>query len=270
LRNAFLALLCCAGNGGAQVIISPAVVLFADNERLASVAVRNVSGVPQEVSLGFRFGYPESDSAGNYTVRYDDAAAAGRYSMSDWVRAFPRQFVLPPGAEQVVRLVAQPPAGLADGAYWTRMAVASQPRVAVADQPGRVAAQVVVRLEQITSVIYRRGQLTSAVSLGEITTHSENGGRYLLVPLSRTGSAPFVGSLSLVVRLPDGSSVARVQVPVLVYFNSVHRVRLPPEAWQSGVEHNVLVTVTAGREDLARKRLPATAPVTTRVAYTPH
>lgn len=253
-----------------QVLVSPSTVLLGDNERIATLSVRNVSGVPQEVTVGFRFGYPYSDSVGTITVRYGDSVAAVKHSMAGWVRAFPRQAVVPPGAEQLVRLIAQPPADLDDGAYWTRMIIASQPQNPPVGSPGEASsARVILRVEQISSVIYQRGRTVAGVTLGSVKTYTDSSGAHLLVALVRTGALPYLGTIGVRVRDEAGNLVHEGTVLVSVYFDGVYRLKLPAQAWRSSSHYTADVSVLHHRPDVSGDRMPVAPPVTGTLTYTP-
>lgn len=254
----------------AQVVVSPSAVLLSDTERVSSVAVRNVSGVTQEVSLSFRFGYARSDTVGNTTVVYGDSLVAVRHSMTDWIRAYPRQFVLPAGAVQVVRLIGQPPGGLEDGVYWTRLAVGAQPQSPPVDSVSpTVSTRITLRIEQVIPVFFRRGRAETNVILGTAYLHSDSGATHLLVPLTRKGTAPFLGGISLRVRDADGRLVHEASVPVTVYFDAVYRLLLPASALQPGTRYSAEISASARRPDIPSERLLAIEPVSSRFGYTP-
>jgi P pilus assembly chaperone PapD len=254
----------------AQIVLSPSVVLLSDAERVSSLSVRNVSGTAQEVSLSFRFGYARSDAVGKMTVLYGDSAVAERHSMTDWLRAYPRQFVLPAGAVQVVRLIGQPPGGLEDAVYWTRLAVGAQPQSPPVDSlSAAVSTRITLRIEQVIPVFFRRGLPDTRVTIGAASLHADSVGTYLLVPLAQTGSAPFLGAIGLTVRDADGRAVHEVSVPVTVYFEAVYRVLLPAGALQPGTTYTAEISASSQRADVPPGRVPVIEPVSSRFAYTP-
>jgi hypothetical protein len=278
-RRAAAALLACAlpacalwpAAVTAQVSIAPPVVVLGDAERVGSYMVRNNADVAQEVTVGFRFGYPASDSAGNFYMEYDDSASAARHSLVPWIRAFPGRFILPPGGEQVVRLMAQPAPDLAEGVYWTRLITASQPQSPPVDTLSEgVTAQIVFRIEQVTSVLYRRGGASTGIEIGALALRGAGAESHLLVPLRRTGNAPFLGSVAVRVRDGGGRVVHEAELPVAVYFDVLQRIGLGAAALSAGAAYTVDVTVTSERADLPRARLLPIQPVAARLAFTAH
>jgi P pilus assembly chaperone PapD len=243
----------------AQVSISPPVVVLSESERVSDFMVRNQSGITQEVTIDFRFGYMRSDSAGNLSMRYDDSTAASRHSMATWLRAFPRRFLLQPEGQQVVRLMARPPRSVRDGVYWTRLITASTPQSPPVDSAtGGVRAQIIIRLEQVTTVLYRRGAVTTGVEAGALRAETDSSNVNLLLPLRRTGSAPFFGSVSLRVRDGRGASVHDARTPVAVYFDLLHRISVPRAALPVG-SYSAEVRIENEGGDAAKDRLPPAA-----------
>src|SRR5688572_13718043 len=161
------------GSGmAAQVSIGPVIVILNDAVRISDFTVGSNSDRIQEVTIDFRFGYMRSDSLGNLAMEYSDSAAGARHSMTAWVSAFPRRFLLRPGAEQTVRIMAQPPRDLAPGSYWSRLITASTPQSAPVDSiTAGVSTQITVRLEQVTTVLFQRGEPVGGVAIGALTMH---------------------------------------------------------------------------------------------------
>jgi P pilus assembly chaperone PapD len=245
----------------AQVSISPPIVVLSESERVSDFLVRNQSGITQEVTIDLRFGYMRSDSAGNLSMRYDDSAAATRHSMATWLRAFPQRFLLQPESQQVVRLMARPPRGLQDGVYWTRLVTASTPQSPPIDSAsGGVRTQIIIRLEQVTTVLYRRGSVTTGVEAGTLRAETDSSNVHLLLPLRRTGSAPFFGSVALRVRDGRGTSVHDARTPVSVYFDLLHRISVPRAALPSG-SYSAELRIENEGGDVAKDKLPPAAPI---------
>jgi hypothetical protein len=246
---ALLFIFLVAFDAAAQVSIGPLIVFLSDANRISDFTVGNNSDRVQEVTIDFRFGYMRSDTLGNLAMEYGDSAAAARYSMADWVAAFPRRFLLRPGTEQTVRIMAHPPRDLAAGSYWTRLITASTPQSAPIDSiAAGVTAQITVRVEQVTTVVFRRGDVVSSVAIGALALHRDSAGAHLLIPLSARDGSPFLGTSTVRVRGERGTVVHEVRMPLAVYFQQVQRVTLPT-AVGVGI-HRAEVSIQAGRPDV--------------------
>jgi P pilus assembly chaperone PapD len=252
----------------AQVVVGPTVITLVEPERFATFTLENHSAVAQEVTVEFRFGYPASDSAGNLRMVYDDSAAAQRSSMTAWLRAFPRRILLGPGRQQLVRLILHPPAQLPDGVYWTRLVVSSVPESPPVDTAKQgITTQITVRLQQITTVLYRRGAATTGIEVGPVAVRADSSELHLLVPLKRTGAAPFLGSLKLRVQDSRGAVVEEGIETASVYYSLVKRFALPRSRTASGT-YTAEVTAVAERPDVTSDVLFPMAPVVSRTRFT--
>lgn len=257
-----------SARAAAQVVVAPPVITVVEPERFGTFTVENRSAVPQEVTVEFRFGYPVSDSAGNLRMVYDDSAEAARSSVMPWVRAFPRRTLLPPGQQQLVRLTLRPPEGLANGVYWTRLVVTSVPESAPVDTaPGGITTQITFRLQQITTVLYRRGDARTGIEVGPVAVQDDSTAWQLLVPLTRTGAAPFLGTIKLRIEDSRGAVVQEATEVASVYFSLVKRFALPRSRVTPGT-YTAEVTAVAVRPDVAPEALFPMAPVVFRTPFT--
>ena len=99
---------------------------------------------------------------------------AGEPSCADWVRALPRRVILQPGQRQTVRLLAQPPAGLPDGEYWSRVVISSKslPRdgdtVEVEGHEG-VRVGLTLSTRTIISLNYRKGPVSTGLDVESLS-----------------------------------------------------------------------------------------------------
>ena len=252
----------------AQVVVAPPVITLVEPERFGTFTVENRSAVAQEVTVEFRFGYPVSDSAGNLRMVYDDSAAAARSSMVPWVRAFPRRVLLAPGQRQLVRLTLRPPEGLQAGVYWARLVTSSVPESAPVDTaPRGITTQITFRLQQVTTLLYRRGPASTGIEVGPLSVREDSTELHLLVPLKRTGVAPFLGSVKLRVEDSRGVIVQEGTEATSVYFSLVKHFALPRSRLPPGA-YTAQVTAVAERPDVAPDALFPMAPVVFRTRFT--
>jgi hypothetical protein len=259
LGGLLLALLPCGVQ--AQVVVAPPAVVLTERDPFGTYLVINQSPEPQEVRIDFRFGYPVADSMGGISMAYGDSLPLAEWSLAPHVRAFPRQFVLQPGAQQVVRITGRPGADLPDGTYWARIVTAATPRLAAPDPAlAGVRAQVVFELEQITSLMYRKGQTNTAVTVEALRIVMDDAHVGVLAQLAPGGNSPFLGEARVLVRDAAGTvraeerDVFALYVPMtrLLLFD---RTRLPAG------EYTAELVVTSDRTDLTREQLLRIDPV---------
>lgn len=253
----------------AQITVAPLHVVTSDRARFQTFYVRNDTDEAQEISIDFRFGYPVTDTLGNATMLYGDTLAlAPEHGMTDWVRAFPRQFILQPGERQAVRVAVQPPEGLADGVYWTRLVTTSTPQLPpAAPSEEEVSTRFIFRIEQVTTVLFQRGAASADVALGEPRHWLDEGYVRFLIPLERTGNAPFLGEVHLRVLDATDALVGQGDQTISTYTDqhavgfSIERATLPPGTYRAEI------SATNARTDIAPpQRFPMT-PVTISVPF---
>lgn len=265
---ALLALAAVPRQAAAQVTVAPTMLFLGHGARFGTFIVNNQSGAAQEVTIGFRFGYPVTDSLANGSMIYGDTIpGAATRSATTWVRAFPRQFVLPSGQQQVVRFIVRPPDSLAGGIYWTRIVTTSAPQSPPVDTVGGgVAARIVFRLEQVTTLFYENGTLKPALEIGDIRSWVDSTKAAFIVPVTQTGNTPILGAMTLRVLGPNGAVVGRGMQVISIYFNgrvafSVARKTLRPGRYTAEF------TVTPKRSDIPPGQQLEFRPVTRKVSF---
>lgn len=246
-----------------QVSIAPIFVFMDDRNRFGSFVVLNGSSQNQEISVDFIFGYSSTDSLGNGLMVYDDPEVFAKYSVTDWVRAFPRTFVLEPGQRQTIRINARPPTEIADGMYWTRIRTTSNPQIPSVDDLAveGVRTQITFRFEQVTALFYKKGNLTTGLNLSNIRAERNENQVAALVDINRTGNAPFFGSAHITIRNSDNRVVAESSFPVSIYFDGTRRFSIPVDGLQSGT-YTIDTRFESQRNDMPSQDIVQMTPVT--------
>ena len=215
---AVIAFLLFASMSQAQVIVAPTILFMSDRSPFGTFIVMNRSNTQQEISISFKFGFPESDSLGNIRMQYGDSAMAKEHSCELWLRGFPQKFIINPGQQQVVRLLVVPPPNIPDGEYWTRLITSSTPQAKVIDTVKTgITASITFVLQQVTSIIYMKGNVNTSVSLPEIRVAQDSASVNLYADISRGGNSPFFGKISAVVKNKVGDTVYSDEQIIAVY-----------------------------------------------------
>jgi hypothetical protein len=244
----------------AQVTVAPVGLFLEDDNPFGTLNVANGSDAAQEVEVGFRFGYPTTDSLGNVYMEYEDSTAAERYSAAPYVRAFPKQFVLPSGQSQVVRITAQVPPDLEEGYYWTRVVTTAMPQSEFRDTTDEgVRARVQFRLQQVTSLLYKKGSPVAAVDINELSATADSGQVVVSARIERGGGAPFLGSAIVQVRNEEGEVVQKMNQSLAAYFSLYRRFQIPlPDEADTGT-YSATLRLTPERSDIpAQDRIEMT------------
>ncbi|MEX0684728.1 MAG: hypothetical protein WD267_07355 [Balneolales bacterium] len=265
----FLFLTMLGSNTIAQVTISPTTLFIDDQSRFGTFLVMNNSGEPQEVSLSFVFGYLGTDDTGSTVMQYDDEKAASQYSIADWIRGFPRNFILQPGQRQTIRLTVRPPGDLPDGLYWTRIKTTSNPQVAdVGDVSAeQISAQINFRFEQVISGFYKKGNITTGVGFEELSVEKNGNMASVLAKLNRSGNSPFLGSVQLLVTDSAGKTLTEKRSSTTLYFDGLKRFDFNISEWPEG-EYTAELKFESRRSDIPQTDLIQINPVSKKVKFT--
>lgn len=253
----------------AQVSVAPTSLFIDDQNRFETFLVHNNSGQAQEIELEFLFGYPATDEHGATTMRYDDEEAEEKYSAAEWIRAFPRVFILEPGARQTVRFTVRPPAGLSDGLYWTRIKTTSTPAGADIQQEVQdgVSAQISFRVEQVTAGFYRKGSVHTGLSIDGKNIRINGGNAVFTTEVTRTGNAPFLGGMQLRVMDDSGSEIYSAQQNTTIYLDAVRKMEFDISDWPAG-SYTAELTFKTERPDIPSRDIAHSAPVTAAADFT--
>jgi len=234
------------------VMVAPHAVYIDHRVRSGSVLLYNPGTEPVEVTISTLFGYPTTNEKGEIVLRTVDAPDSTLPSALAWIQAFPRRLTVAPLERQTVRLLARPPAGLADGEYWVRLVIAAKagqiPIVGVSDT---TAIQVGLTLEvrTIIGIAYRKGPVNTNVALSNVRAQLLGDTLVTWSRLERRGNAAFVGTVRGTLVDSTGATRASFATPLGVYFTMEPRIanvigKLPKGRYWLRYE------VAAEREDL--------------------
>ena len=172
--------------------------------------------------------------------------------------------VLGPKERQTVRLLARPPADLADGEYWARVVVSAKggtvPVSGLADSSG-VSVGLSLEVRTVLPLQYRKGRVSTGVQLNEVAATVEHDSLALRPHLTRIGNGAYLGTLRAVLRDSTGRTLASLSSPLAVYYDMAPRLTapLPAAGLRPGV-YQVQVEASAEREDIAPELVLASPP----------
>lgn len=234
------------------VLVAPHYLVMDHRTRSGLVTVYNPGNDPIEVSIGTLFGYPVTDSAGQFTLLTPENPDSSLPSATGWVEAYPRRLSLAPRERQTVRLLGRPPASLSDGEYWTRLVVTAKggtlPVSGVADTAA-IRVGLTLEVRTILPVFYRKGALETGAAISNVRTTVIGDSLEIRARLERQGSAAFIGTLRGSLVDSTGKEVSRFATPLAIYFGLDPRFTMPLNRPTSGRYHLRLELATE-REDL--------------------
>lgn len=259
-------LLLGAAAKASSVLVAPHHIFIDHRVRSASVQLFNGGDQTEEVSIETVFGFPATDSLGRvylYTAPEDGDSELEERSAAGWIRAFPRRVTVRPGQRQTIRLLAQPPADLADGEYWTRVVVhAKGQHVPLAGIPDSADIQVGLDLEvrTVIALTYRKGELETSVRMSQVAPRIVGDTLYARPLLERDGEAAYIGVLRTEVVDSSGKVVREWEEHVAVYETLHRQLRYPVSDLPSG-PYKVRITASTDRDDIKPPELLVAAPV---------
>jgi len=202
----------------AQIIISPYIVLLNENNRFGKFIVQNESNETYEVTISFLFGFPQSDSSGSMTMKYIDNPDSTYTSSVNWIKAFPRKFFLEPKQRQLIRMMVNPDRELSPGTYWARIVTSSAPTSVAADTLKQgISAKIKFVLNQITTLLYRTGNIETGAELKNYFVKEDSGGTSIFAELNRKGNSPFFGDAVVSVFNDSGKAGEKTEGLSLYY-----------------------------------------------------
>lgn len=262
-----------AGRLAAQgAVIAPHTIFIDNRVRSAAVELYNPGTDPIEADLSVFFGYPVSDSLGQFDLKIVENPDSTLPSAAAWIQAFPRKIVIGPQRTQTVRLLGRPPAGIPDGEYWARLKVSVMagqvPVQGTPDDTAAVQVNLNLQVNTVLPVLYRKGAVSTGLKITALSM-ARVGPDSLVVntALEREGNAAFLGVLRAAVVDSAGNLVAQGKIPMAVYFTMQPRMFLSSPRLPAG-RYKLRVELASEREDLPPASLLPITPVTDSIEVT--
>ena len=250
------------------VLVAPHYLVMDHRTRSGTVTVYNPGNDPIEVSIGTLFGYPVTDSTGQFTLLTPEHPDSSLPSATGWVEAYPRRLSLAPRERQTVRLLGRPPASLGDGEYWTRLVVTAKggtvPVTGVSDTSS-IRVGLTLEVRTILPVFYRKGSLETGASISNVRTALSGDSLEIRARLDRQGSAAFIGTLRGSLVDSTGTEVGKFSTPLAVYFDVEPRFTMPLSHHRPG-RYQLRLELATEREDLEPEILLQTRPIRDSIA----
>jgi hypothetical protein len=247
---------------GQGVLVAPHAVYIDHARRSGIVTLYNPNPEPAEITISTAFGYPVTDSLGQFALRTVDHPDSTIPSAAAWVQAFPRRLTIAPLERQTVRLLATPPAGLPDGEYWARLIISARGgKLPVGGVGDTTAVRVQLNLVVNTNIglAYRKGPMATSVALSRLRARVVGDSVEVWSHLERRGSAAYVGMVRGTLVDSQGKVASTFSAPIGVYFVMEPRYALRAGGLAPG-RYWLRYELVTDREDLdAAVVLPAPA-----------
>lgn len=189
------------GQEGSVLFVAPHRLIISPGQKSETISVTNKSDEPRRYDLVM---IDQVMDANGVTQRVDTY----QYSIKKIVEFRPKRFTLEPGKSQVVRVVANRPAGMADGDYHSHLLFREVP-LSMKDkaqmQQERSESDKSVTFEIRTlygigvPIVVQHGKISSDIAMGEPRLDKPANAKFrqLTVDFTRTGNAESAGKLSV-------------------------------------------------------------------------
>ncbi len=247
-----LALTGLVSSSAAQgVLVAPHAVVIEHRTRSASITLYNPGSEPAEVSIATFFGYPVTDSTGDFELA-TPASPGTLPSAAGWIEAYPRRTVIGPLERQTVRLLARTPAGLPDGEYWTRImitATGGRAPVVIDSAPAGIQVGLNLEVRTIIPLQYRKGPVATGAQIDRPRVTRVGDSLVVRARMVRQGNAAFVGTVRGTLVDAANRTVASFAVPLAVYTEIDPRFPLSVAGLPAG-RYRLVLELAAERADL--------------------
>jgi len=274
MRGFLLAAVLILGLAGAAraqgVVVAPHAVFMDARTRSASVTLYNPGTEAAEVTISSFFGYPGTDSLGQFLlVTPDSAQAAGMPSATGWIEAFPRRMTILPLQRQTIRLLARPPQGLADGEYWSRLIISAKGGsvpVTGIDTTSNITIGLTLEVRTIIPLLYRKGKLTTGIAVSDLRVQRAGDSLIVRARMLREGSAAFLGTARGTLVDERGTILSSFERPIAIYYDADPAFELKAPAGAG--RYQVRLDVVSERTDIPQDQLLRAPPVRDTVEVT--
>ena len=239
------------------VMVAPKAVFMSAGGGSGVVTLLNPGTEPVEVAVSVFYGYTATDSTGQLRLVTIERPDSTQPSAAAWLQAFPRRLTLGPRDQQVVRLLAAPPAGLPDGEYWARLgftAKAGEVPVTGISDSANIKVGLTLQIQQVIGLHFRKGLVRTGIALSEVEAVRQGDSVVVRARLERQGNAAYLGTVRLAVVSSRGKTVGELRVPVTVFFANHPRWAVSI-AGAPADRYLLRLDITTQRDDLQRQVL---------------
>jgi hypothetical protein len=169
--------------------------------------------------------------------------------------------------EQTVRLQVRSNTAAKGAFYFTRVKITSNRKSADIERKltDSVSAQISFRFDQILPVFYRKGNVSTGLTIHDVSTSFKDKKLTVVADVERTGTAPFIGSAKAELYSPANERVALSEETVAIYFRMKDKMVIDLSKAGKG-EHRLVLTFDTKRSDVATEDLLQAPTVTKEVA----
>mgnify|MGYP000324320219 CR=1 FL=1 len=245
-----------------QVGMKPMLIVIDNVSRTATVEIINPMKDIREFNIELLFAYPKYDSLGKSILIYDDSVMAKEYSLSSYLKIYPKKLIIPPGESQVVRLIVKDLPRDDGKTYWTRIIASSKPMTQQIDtlkklsDTSAITASIVIGTRMNGLVVLNNGNVTSSIDFDEYKRYSDSSSIYLVCKFDKAGTSPFLGKADVKLYDSNNNIIIKREEKVSIYENCNLEFKFDKKNLSKG-KLKVEITVSNEKEEVpVELRLP--------------
>jgi hypothetical protein len=199
-------LLLSASISWASPVVFPLRVVLSDKNKTAQVSLRHVGNKPTKYRISLVYYIMSADGS----LKEEKVSSNEKLSARDLIRYSPKQVLLQPNSEQIVRLILRKPAGIAEGEYRIHMHFEEElvddatTTTATADS-GEFSMSLKPRLAVAIPVLVRQGAPMAKVRLSNLKLVTiEKTKQAISLEIANDGNANVYGDMKVYQVLSDG------------------------------------------------------------------
>lgn len=247
----------------AQLQIAPSAIYMNEKNTTERIVIRNSSEEPVEVEIELIFGYPSTDEHGKVYFKHVTVDEF-QPSAIEWIRIYPRFFILAPGERQTVRFAARPPGNLPEGEYWARPAIVAQiPSVKNSNEGNDITTQLNLRKRTILALSYRNGEVNSGITINNLSAEVEEDIINVTTHLQRLGNAAYIGHYEVFLTDLHGRTQKTEKKEMAVYNDQMRSFIFDSGGLDSGTYNVELKLYTHDRSSIGIIPAPSSTSTTT-------
>jgi hypothetical protein len=240
-----------AGDLLSQVGLYPQAVFLDMRNRASNLKVLNMTDETKEIIIDMKFGFPQYDSLGNYSLVYGDTLPEAKWSAVPYVRVFPKRLLLEGKEEQVVKFMLGNMGDLPDGTYFGRIHVLSKnpPEEIDTTYTDKITAKIDVHFTLVSALIVEKGQTNCEISFNPAWTSLDSANVNIMVPIEKGGNSPFLGTSEVRIYDMAGNLVAETKEMTPYYFSGTRSFKFDKELFNNG-KYKVEISMTNEHKDV--------------------
>jgi hypothetical protein len=239
-----------------QLNIHPEYMFLNEGSLSQECIVRNPTDDRIEAWVVFRYGYPVMDDTGKVQMVYKDSTEEGSESAVHWMKAFPQRFILEPQGVQIVRLLASPPATLADGEYFARVVVTEKHSRPLQPTAGRtnVGGSINVYSGSDVPIHYRKGRSYTGLTVQNPQVQVGTNTLQVSADLAKSGNASYWGKVRMQILDKSSKVVGSAEHNLAIYNALKFKMKVDIMSLARG-SYTLAMTFTTHRSDISAKYL---------------